>query len=111
VTKAAISIQTVIQLHIITKDTHEDSIASGNFPIDAPYAPWWSCFPANRHGGATIGFSDGHVICHRWLDERTKVPITGVQLPGVKQPGNKDIHWLQERATAVKPNGMIYPPN
>jgi hypothetical protein len=92
-------------------DTHEDSIASGFFQVAPPFAPWWEGFPGNRHAGATISFSDGHVICHRWLDERTKMPISGVQLPSMKQPGNKDIHWLQERATAVKPNGMIYPPN
>ena len=92
-------------------DTHEDSIASGFFLVEAPFAPWWDSFPANRHGGATISFTDGHVICHRWLDERTRVPVTGVHVSPMKQPGNKDIRWLQERATAVKPGGMIYPDN
>jgi prepilin-type processing-associated H-X9-DG protein len=92
-------------------DTHEDSIGSGCYTIEPPFSPWWDGFPANRHSGGTISFTDGHVICHRWLDERTRVPVTGVQTSPMKQPNNKDIHWLQERATAVKPNGMIYPSN
>jgi prepilin-type N-terminal cleavage/methylation domain-containing protein/prepilin-type processing-associated H-X9-DG protein len=90
-------------------DAHEDSIGSGCFTVEPPFTPWWDSFPANRHSGATVSFTDGHVICHRWLDERTRVPVTGVHVSPMKQPGNKDIHWLQERASAVKPNGMIYP--
>jgi prepilin-type N-terminal cleavage/methylation domain-containing protein len=96
---------------VIFIDTHEDSIAHGGFPVERPFAPWWEAFPGNRHAGATISFTDGHVICHRWLDERTRAPVTGVHISPTKQPGNRDIRWLQERATAVKPNGMIYPSN
>jgi prepilin-type N-terminal cleavage/methylation domain-containing protein/prepilin-type processing-associated H-X9-DG protein len=93
-------------------DTHEDSIASGFFLVEAPYAPWWDNLPGARHnGGATFSFSDGHVDCHRWRDPRTRLPVTGANQYGIKQPNNPDIRWLQERATAVKPNGMIYPSN
>jgi prepilin-type processing-associated H-X9-DG protein len=67
----------------------EDSIASGFFLVEAPFAPWWDSFPGSRHGGATISFTDGHVICHRWLDERTRVPVTGIHVSPMKQPGNK----------------------
>jgi prepilin-type processing-associated H-X9-DG protein len=92
-------------------DTHEDSIGSGYFAIEPPFRSTWDGFPGDRHRGGTISFTDGHVTCHRWLDERTRVPVTGVHVSPMKQPGNKDIRWLQERATAVKPNGMIYPSN
>jgi prepilin-type N-terminal cleavage/methylation domain-containing protein/prepilin-type processing-associated H-X9-DG protein len=100
-----------IENGVVFIDTHEDSIGSGFFLVTTPFAPWWSSYPANRHGGATISFTDGHVICHRWLDERTRAPVTGVHISPMNQPGNRDIRWLQERATAVKPGGLIYPAN
>jgi prepilin-type N-terminal cleavage/methylation domain-containing protein/prepilin-type processing-associated H-X9-DG protein len=92
-------------------DTHEDTIASGCFPIATPFKPWWAGFPGNRHGGATISFTDGHVICHRWLDQRTRISVTGAQTTPSAQPGNRDIRWVQERATALRPGGTIYPDN
>lgn len=90
-------------------DTHEDSISVGLFNIEPPFVPWWDTFPGSRHNGAaTISFTDGHVICHRWTDERTRQPVTGKWLYGVKQEGNRDIRWMQECATLAKPNGLIY---
>jgi prepilin-type N-terminal cleavage/methylation domain-containing protein/prepilin-type processing-associated H-X9-DG protein len=90
-------------------DTHEDSIGPNLFQITPPFGEAWSHFPASRHnGGATISFTDGHVICRRWTDERTRQPMTGYQLYNVRQSGNPDIRWMQECATLVKPGGLIY---
>src|ERR1041385_693665 len=73
-------------------DTHEDSIGSGFFLVEAPYGPGGANVPGPRHnGGATFSFSDGHVIYHRWRDPRTRLPFTGTNQYGIKQPGNPDI--------------------
>jgi prepilin-type processing-associated H-X9-DG protein len=54
---------------VVFIDTHEDSVATGMFLVNHPLSPWWNHFPASRHNGsATISFTDGHVICHRWMD-------------------------------------------
>jgi len=88
-------------------DTHSDSVEAGTFTVEAPFAPWWDHFPSGRHNrGATINFADGHVICHKWTDPRTVQPVTGSFLWGLKQPGNRDIIWLQQRATALKPGAV-----
>jgi prepilin-type N-terminal cleavage/methylation domain-containing protein/prepilin-type processing-associated H-X9-DG protein len=59
-------------------------------------------FPASYHNGACgISFADGHSEIHKWLDARTKPPITDTPLPlGVTQPNNPDIEWLQQRTSA-----------
>jgi prepilin-type N-terminal cleavage/methylation domain-containing protein/prepilin-type processing-associated H-X9-DG protein len=87
-------------------DTHEDSISTGLFlvsrPDNVPH-PGWNHFPANRHaGGATTAFADGHVICHKWVDERTRQPSTGHWLYAVMQPNNPDLQWLEDRSTVLK---------
>jgi prepilin-type processing-associated H-X9-DG protein len=85
-------------------DTHEDSIASP--PYNVPEDSGWAHFPGNRHnGGATLSFTDGHVVCHRWQDPRTRQPVRGIVLYGVSQPGNLDIQWIHHRAAAPKKAG------
>jgi prepilin-type N-terminal cleavage/methylation domain-containing protein/prepilin-type processing-associated H-X9-DG protein len=87
-------------------DTHEDSIGTGLFlvprPSERPHNGW-DQVPASRHnGGATVGFADGHVICHKWIDERTRQPVTGYALYGIAQPNNPDIQWMEDRSTVLK---------
>jgi prepilin-type processing-associated H-X9-DG protein len=99
-----LSIQQPRESGCVFIDTHEDSIATGFFLV-AQIAPAtaWAHFPASRHnGGATVSFTDGHVVCHRWVDARTRQPVTGKSLYGVVQDGNPDVRWLQERATALR---------
>jgi prepilin-type processing-associated H-X9-DG protein len=58
-----------------------------------------SC-PGSLHSGtATISFADGHVELHKWLDARTKPPVTYSQrLPfSFGSSDNPDVRWLQER--------------
>jgi prepilin-type N-terminal cleavage/methylation domain-containing protein/prepilin-type processing-associated H-X9-DG protein len=83
-------------------DVHEDSIGNGMFIVPQP--PAWAHFPASRHnGGATLSFTDGHVLCHKWQDPRTYQPVSGKYLYGVWQTNNLDMKWLHDRATAPKP--------
>lgn len=87
-------------------DTHEDSIDSGSFDVSQPISgnDVWGHLPAWRHGGnGVLAFADGHSEQKKWLDERTRVPITRTWKYGIEQPGNRDIFWLQERATWKKP--------
>ena len=63
--------------------------------------------PAGCHNGAGgFMFADGHAEVHKWLDPRTEPPIIQNQLMdgGVgggrkEQPGNVDIHWLQQHTS------------
>ncbi len=58
------------------------------------------------HGGATsYSFADGHSELKHWTDPRTKVPVKKnviQSLRVVPSPNNRDIVWLQERATRRK---------
>jgi prepilin-type N-terminal cleavage/methylation domain-containing protein/prepilin-type processing-associated H-X9-DG protein len=103
-TLAAVQTHIPRETGVVFIDTHEDSVATGIFAVNDPYSPWWNHFPASRHNGsAVISFTDGHVISHRWMDPRTRRPMTGYWLYGEEQKGNQDIRWLQERATFAKP--------
>ncbi len=62
-------------------------------------------YPSSYHnGGGGFNFADGHSELKRWLDPRTK-PLHREDIhlpsayPGILSPGNRDIRWLQERAT------------
>ncbi|MBI3418257.1 MAG: type II secretion system protein [Verrucomicrobia bacterium] len=61
-------------------------------------------YPASYHNRAgNLHFADGHVESHRWLDPRTMPPMGNLPLPkSTPSPGNKDLIWLLERATAKK---------
>ena len=91
-------------------DQREDSINLGNFftimtgwPASPSLTQWNQDLPAYYHGRAGgLSFADGHSELRRWKDARTMRPIVkGTnQFPGpLPQPGNRDIIWLQERAT------------
>jgi len=51
----------------------------------------------NRAGG--LSFVDGHAEIKRWLDSRTTPPLSAITPGPVASPRNRDIMWLQERAT------------
>jgi prepilin-type N-terminal cleavage/methylation domain-containing protein/prepilin-type processing-associated H-X9-DG protein len=85
-------------------DERPDAISWGNFFIDmtgfadGQYQFNWD-WPASYHGGAGgLSFADGHAEIRRWKDPRT-TPPTIPQGDIVQSPNNKDIGWLQERAT------------
>jgi prepilin-type N-terminal cleavage/methylation domain-containing protein/prepilin-type processing-associated H-X9-DG protein len=63
-------------------------------------------YPAGYHNnGAAFAFADGHVESHRWLDARTleKNPnAVDWHAHDQESPGNPDITWLQQHATALR---------
>lgn len=89
-------------------DMREDSIDIGNFGTDMrgwPDDPDQRAFldyPASYHlraGG--FSFADGHAEMRRWVDDRTMPPLQrdGLIRDVVPSPHNRDILWLQDRAT------------
>jgi prepilin-type processing-associated H-X9-DG protein len=64
---------------------------------------WGADFPGYYHGRAGgLSFADGHSEIRRWKDARTMPPIKkdATLTSGANpQPNNRDILWLQERAT------------
>jgi len=94
-------------------DEREDSINDGSFLTymdgfspSNPAAQRIADFPSSYHNGAGgLNFCDGHSEIHRWLDTRTRIPIrkdTHLAVLGRPSPGNPDVLWLQERATAKR---------
>jgi prepilin-type processing-associated H-X9-DG protein len=59
-------------------DENPNSILSTEFVLDY-YLYRFDSLPASYHNGSSvISFADGHVETHRWLDPRTKRPLTPV---------------------------------
>jgi prepilin-type N-terminal cleavage/methylation domain-containing protein/prepilin-type processing-associated H-X9-DG protein len=83
-------------------DEHEDSINDGEFAFVSGNLNFFQDLPASRHNGAgTLSFADGHVEARKWVDERTRKPVTREFFNGQLQPGSPDIAWLWERATQL----------
>ena len=62
-------------------------------------------FPAGYHGGAgSLVFADGHAEIHKWIDPRTVPQLNSRQelTLNIGSPGNKDIFWMQQRATTAE---------
>ena len=88
-------------------DEHPDSINYGDFAVAmndglAPAAIMIIDVPASYHNGAGgISFADGHAEVHKWLDPRTRQPITGnYMVSSVKaSPGNRDMMYMSDHAS------------
>lgn len=86
-------------------DEHPDSINNGDMAVkcdavgaDAQFVD----YPASYHNGACgFSFADSHAEIKKWLDPRTKPPVTytGV-IDGRPSPNNPDIAWMQERTSS-----------
>jgi prepilin-type processing-associated H-X9-DG protein len=88
-------------------DEHPDSINDAALAVECGLtgaSDKMVDFPASFHNGACgIAFADGHSEIHKWLDARTKPPVTGTLLAlGVTQANNHDIDYLQPH-TSAKP--------
>jgi prepilin-type N-terminal cleavage/methylation domain-containing protein/prepilin-type processing-associated H-X9-DG protein len=92
-------------------DMRQDSIDIGNFATDMrgwPNSPSLTGFydlPGMYHNRACgFSFADGHSEIKRWLDNRTMPPLINHGLVGdiFSTPNNRDVIWLQERATRRK---------
>jgi prepilin-type N-terminal cleavage/methylation domain-containing protein/prepilin-type processing-associated H-X9-DG protein len=89
----------------VLMDEHPDSINDPSLAVETGLtgpATIIVDYPASYHNGACgIAFADGHSEIHKWLDARTKPPISGTLLPlGVPSANNQDIAWLQFRTSA-----------
>jgi prepilin-type processing-associated H-X9-DG protein len=88
-------------------DEHPDSINFGDFAVAmndgvAPTRIYIVDVPASYHNGAGgLSFADGHAEVHRWLDPRTRQPVTGKYMWGSVQasPNNKDMVYLSDHAS------------
>lgn len=88
-------------------DEHPDSLNYGDFAVAmndgvADARIYMIDVPASYHNGAGgLSFADGHAEIHRWLDPRTRQPITGKYMVSSVQPtpGNVDMRYLSEHAS------------
>jgi prepilin-type N-terminal cleavage/methylation domain-containing protein/prepilin-type processing-associated H-X9-DG protein len=88
-------------------DEREDKINEGNFFVDMSGYPdqpagvqFTQDYPGSYHNRAGgVSFVDGHAEIKRWLDDRTMPAFSPVSFEPVASPRNRDIIWLQERAT------------
>ncbi|MBK9137481.1 MAG: type II secretion system protein [Verrucomicrobia bacterium] len=97
------------QLWLIV-DEHPDSINDAAFAVrcqDRGAAARIIDFPAAFHNGACgFSFADGHSEIKKWLDARTKPPVTYGRKTlslNVPSPNNPDVLWMQERSSAKLP--------
>lgn len=93
----------------VLMDEREDGIDDGDFLVDMRgFDPqdgrktFLVDFPASYHNGSgSLVFGDGHAESHKWLDPRTRPPIskiTPLQL-NVQMPNDTDVFWIQQRTT------------
>jgi prepilin-type N-terminal cleavage/methylation domain-containing protein/prepilin-type processing-associated H-X9-DG protein len=86
-------------------DEHPDSINNGDMAVkcDAtgPQAQFID-YPASYHNGACgFSFADSHAEIKKWLDPRTKPPVTYTgTINGRPSPNNVDILWMQQRTSS-----------
>jgi len=89
-------------------DEREDSINDCTFYVGMGRrgsGEYWIDLPAFYHNGAAgLSFADGHAEAKRWLDSRTVPPLRPDQPapPPFPSPNNRDVAWLQDRATGRK---------
>ncbi len=88
-------------------DEHPDSINFGDFAVAmndgvAPTRIYIIDVPASYHNGAAgLGFADGHAEVHKWLDPRTKPPVSGNFMSSSVQasPNNRDMMYMSDHAS------------
>jgi prepilin-type N-terminal cleavage/methylation domain-containing protein/prepilin-type processing-associated H-X9-DG protein len=89
-------------------DEHPDSINAGGFAnmmVENPAMARIIDYPASYHNGACgVSFADGHAEIHKWQDNRTKPKVKRYDMPlNVSSPNNKDMIWLSDRTTILRP--------
>jgi prepilin-type processing-associated H-X9-DG protein len=101
-------------LTLLFWDEREDAVNWGNFFVDMngfPDLPALTQFdgdmPASYHNGAGgLAFVDGHAEIKRWRDARTTPPVrldsNWIETGTIVSPRNRDLIWLQQRATRKK---------
>jgi len=87
-------------------DEREDSINDGEICVGMfgypDHQQEWKLvdYPASYHNGAAgLSFADGHSEIKKWLDPRTRPPMSAELPLNVASPNNKDAFWLMDRST------------
>jgi prepilin-type processing-associated H-X9-DG protein len=82
------------------------SLCCPAFMVNAAPSESFFHLPGFFHNrGGVVSFADGHIERHRWLDKRTMETLPGeslFQLAGRPSSSNKDLRWIQARATGPK---------
>jgi prepilin-type N-terminal cleavage/methylation domain-containing protein/prepilin-type processing-associated H-X9-DG protein len=94
------SMNDIDQSHLLVFiEAHEESLRSPIFPRPDSSEWSWLGLPASRHNGTcVVSFADGHVEVKKWMDPRTKRPVTGKHTwLDIVAPGSPDITWVRER--------------
>jgi prepilin-type N-terminal cleavage/methylation domain-containing protein/prepilin-type processing-associated H-X9-DG protein len=80
-------------------EPHEESLRSPVFLGPRGDSWSWMSLPASRHiGTCVVSFADGHVEVKKWMDARTKRPVTGKHIwLNIDASGSPDIKWVRER--------------
>jgi len=94
----------------VIMDANPYSINDGNFAASAFAAAgrtYLINLPSGLHGAAgVISFADGHVIVHKWLDQRTYTPQGSPGLGGtattLQSPDNPDCFYLAPITSAPR---------
>ncbi len=98
---------------IVLLDSRQDTIKTSHYYISMRGYPdrpeqtrFWADYPASYHVNAGgLSFADGHSEIRRWVDTRTAPRLSKDKWWGTSifaSPNNKDIIWMQERATRRK---------
>lgn len=86
-------------------DTHDNAwFATGSSSqMFDPSQTRWIELPANYHNNSTsLSFADGHAEVHRWVAPMPPLAKAFNDGGYPVSPGNQDILWLRQRATARK---------
>ncbi|MBM3821671.1 MAG: type II secretion system protein [Verrucomicrobia bacterium] len=88
---------------LVFGEIHPDSICRPFFGVIMGNAQNIYHFPASYHAKSGVNaFADGHAESHKWLDPRTTQPRNpDFHGHNISSPGNKDVIWIQERATTT----------
>jgi prepilin-type processing-associated H-X9-DG protein len=84
-------------------DVNPASICTPGFGVDMTKETFIH-FPSDLHRSrGVVGFADGHVETHKWLDPRTTIglPPGGDFIPhDVVSPNNPDLAWITQRTSS-----------
>lgn len=87
-------------------DVHAESICRPFFGVHMTGTERYYHIPHVAHGQAAgVGFADGHVEAHKWVDNRTKGIVVPADHHGGHShvsAGSADVRWIREHATARK---------
>lgn len=85
-------------------DVAPASICHSAFVVSFSDAVYFYHRPSTEHrNSGVLAFVDGHVEAHRWLDAQTRdIAQSGDGDHFHSAPGNRDLEWLKEHATALK---------